>query len=89
MSEFTVKDVTEAVLNFTTVVPVKFVPLMTTLVPTGPLVGVNPVIVGEKSTTMTTNAVISSPLSVVNVAVKGLTPSLRLLTATCQVVADG
>jgi hypothetical protein len=33
-------------LNVTDVVPVKFVPLMVTLVPTGPLVGAKLVIVG-------------------------------------------
>ena len=33
-------------LNFTEVVPVKFVPVTVTVVPTGPLVGVNDVIVG-------------------------------------------
>ena len=41
-------------LNITTVAPVKFVPLIVTLVPTGPLVGVKLVIVG-------------APTSVVNV----------------------
>ena len=35
-----------APLKATTVVPVKLVPLMVTLVPTGPLAGVKPVIVG-------------------------------------------
>jgi hypothetical protein len=34
------------VLNATAVAPVKFVPLIVTLVPTGPLMGVKPVIVG-------------------------------------------
>jgi hypothetical protein len=34
------------VLNVTAVAPVKFVPLMVTLVPTGPLAGVKLVIVG-------------------------------------------
>jgi len=33
-------------LNITAVAPVKFVPLIVTLVPTAPLVGVKPVIVG-------------------------------------------
>ena len=33
-------------LNLTAVAPVKFVPLIVTLVPTGPLVGVKPAIVG-------------------------------------------
>ena len=35
-----------APLNVTPVAPVKLVPLIVTLVPTGPLVGVKPVIVG-------------------------------------------
>jgi hypothetical protein len=34
-------------LNATAVAPVKFVPLIVTLLPTGPLVGVKPEIVGE------------------------------------------
>jgi hypothetical protein len=33
-------------LNFTAVAPVKFAPVMVTLVPTGPLVGLKVVIVG-------------------------------------------
>ena len=37
-------------LNVTAVAPVKFVPLIVTLVPTGPLVGVKVVIVGGNST---------------------------------------
>ena len=39
-----------APLNVTDVAPVKFVPLIVTLVPTGPLVGVKLVIVGELAT---------------------------------------
>ena len=45
VAEFTV-NVALAPLNATTVAPVKLVPLMVTLVPTGPLAGVKPVIVG-------------------------------------------
>jgi hypothetical protein len=37
-------------LNLTAVVPVKFVPLIVTLVPAGPVAGVNVVIVGGLST---------------------------------------
>ena len=37
-------------LNVTVVAPVKFVPLIVTLVPTGPLVGVKLVIVGALTT---------------------------------------
>ena len=89
VAETTVNGFAGTVLNITAVAPVKLVPLMITLVPTEPLVGVKLVIVGDKSTTMTTDAFISSPLLAVNVAVRGLAPSLRLLSATCQVVADG
>ena len=45
VAEFTVK-VALAPLNVTAVAPVKLVPLMVTLVPTGPLAGVKLVIVG-------------------------------------------
>ena len=41
------KVVAAAVLKVTAVAPVKLVPVMTTLVPTGPLVGLKLVIVGE------------------------------------------
>jgi len=40
-----VNDVAGTLLNVTEVAPVRFVPVMTTLVPTGPLAGVNDVIV--------------------------------------------
>src|SRR5467141_1240169 len=45
VAEFTVK-LALTPLNVTAVAPVKFVPLIVTLVPTGPLVGVKLVIVG-------------------------------------------
>ena len=45
MAELTVK-LALTPLNATAVVPVKFVPLIITLVPTGPLAGVKPLIVG-------------------------------------------
>jgi len=47
VAELTVKVVAAAVLKVTAVAPVKLVPVMTTLVPTGPLVGLKLVIVGE------------------------------------------
>jgi hypothetical protein len=47
VAEVTVKEVALTPLNATAVAPVKFVPLIVTLVPTGPLVGVKPEIVGE------------------------------------------
>jgi hypothetical protein len=46
VAELTVKDVAVVVLNFTVVVPQKFVPVMTTDEPTAPLTGENDVIVG-------------------------------------------
>ena len=54
VAEFTVNDVALVALNFTTLVvkfapltvPLKFVPVIVTDVPTGPKVGVNEVIVG-------------------------------------------
>ena len=45
VGEFTVK-VAEVPLKRTAVAPVKFVPVMTTEVPTGPLVGLKPEMVG-------------------------------------------
>ena len=55
VARIAVVDVTEKVvalvpLNRTAVTPVKFVPLMVTLAPAVPLVGVKPVIVGGTST---------------------------------------
>jgi len=46
VSETTVKEVATVPLKNTWVAPVKFVPVMVTAVPTGPLDGVNEVIVG-------------------------------------------
>ena len=43
-------------LYLTTVAPVKVVPLIVTLVPTGPLVGVKPVIVGRGRGTCNTTS---------------------------------
>jgi hypothetical protein len=50
--EFTVKLVVVPLPNRTEVAPVKFVPLIVTLVPTGPLVGLNDVIVGPAAVTV-------------------------------------
>jgi hypothetical protein len=44
--ELTVNVVAAVPLNFTLVAPVKFVPVIETFVPTGPLVGVNELTVG-------------------------------------------
>src|SRR6476661_20284 len=46
VDELTTKLGSAAPLNLTAVAPVKFVPWMSTAVPTGPLVGVNDVTVG-------------------------------------------
>ena len=46
VAELTAKLVAEVFLNFTSVAPERFVPVMTTEVPTGPLIGTNDVIVG-------------------------------------------
>jgi hypothetical protein len=53
VDETTLNVVEETPLNFTPVVPVKFVPMMVTDVPTGPLVGVNEVIVGLAAVVVT------------------------------------
>src|SRR6266853_7004762 len=47
VSEFTVKDEASVPLNLTNEAPVKLPPVMTTLVPTGPLVGEKLVMEGE------------------------------------------
>jgi hypothetical protein len=46
VEEFTVKVVAETPLNLTDVAPVKLLPVIDTIVPTGPEVGVKLVIVG-------------------------------------------
>ncbi len=53
VGELTVKLVALVFLNFTSVAPVKFVPVMTTEVPTGPEVGTNEVIVGAAAAPVT------------------------------------
>src|SRR2546425_13118375 len=60
-SEVTVKGAALTPLNITAVAPVKFVPLIVTLVPTGPLIGVKPVIVGGLTTVTLTAAVAVLP----------------------------
>ena len=52
-------------LNETAVAPVKFVPLIVTLVPTGPLVGVKLVIVGGLAVTVKGLALVAVPPGVV------------------------
>ena len=57
-----------APLNATEVAPVKFVPLIVTLVPTGPLVGVTLVIVGGLAVTVKVLALVAVPAGVVTVS---------------------
>ena len=52
-------------LKATAVAPVKFVPLIVTLVPTGPLVGVKPLIVGGLAVTVKLLALVVVPPAVV------------------------
>ena len=58
-------------MNFTAVVPVKFRPLIVTLVPTGPLVGVKLVIVGA---TVKLPALVAVPPGVVTLSVPVVAP---------------
>ena len=62
-------------LNVTTVAPVKFVPLIVTGVPTGPLVGVKLVIVGALTTITLTAAVAVLPAASRAWAVNACEPS--------------
>jgi hypothetical protein len=62
--DVTVKDVAVP-LNATAVAPVKFVPLIVTLVPAGPLVGVKPVMVGALALTVKVLALVAVPPGVV------------------------
>ena len=55
-------------LNRTAVAPVKFVPLMATLVPAGPLVGVKLVIVGGLAVTVKLLALVAVPPDVVTLS---------------------
>jgi hypothetical protein len=55
-------------LNLTAVTPVKFVPLMETLVPTGPLVGAKPAIVGALADTVKLLALVAVPPDVVTLS---------------------
>src|SRR5439155_13482458 len=59
VSEVTVKGAALTPLNVTAVAPVKFVPLIVTIVPSGPLVGVKLVIVGGFITVTLTAAEVS------------------------------
>jgi hypothetical protein len=67
VAESTVKLVALVVLNFTSVAPVKFVPVITTDVPTGPEIGTNEVIVGAAAAPVTVKSwlLVAVPLGVV------------------------
>src|SRR3974377_1509968 len=52
VAEFTAKELALVPLNFTAVAPVKLAPVITTLVPTGPLVGEKLVIEGAGTVTV-------------------------------------
>jgi hypothetical protein len=68
VAEVTVKLALTA-LNVTAVAPVKFVPLMVTLVPTGPLAGVKLVIVGGAlATTVKLFVLVAVPPGVVTLS---------------------
>ena len=68
MVDVTVKVVALVPLNRTAVTPVKFVPLMVTFAPTGPLVGVKPVIVGALADTVKLLALVAVPPDAVTVS---------------------
>ena len=55
-------------LNVTPVAPVKFVPLIVTLVPAGPLAGVKLVIVGALAVTVKLLALVAVPPGVVTLS---------------------
>jgi hypothetical protein len=58
VAEFTVTEVAVVVLNLTAVVPQNLVPVMVTLVPMGPAVGVNEVIVGAAGAVSTVKSAV-------------------------------
>src|SRR5258705_5105338 len=78
--ELTVK-VAFTPLNATAVAPVKFVPVIVTLVPTGPLVGVKLVIVGGCGGVVTVNALalVAVPPGVVTVTGPVVAPAGTLV----------
>ena len=67
MAEVTVKPAAVP-LNATAVAPVKFVPLIVTLVPVDPLVGVKLVIVGALALTVKLAALVAVPADVVTLS---------------------
>ena len=90
----TVNVVAETPLNFTAVAPVKLVPVIVTDVPTGPLAGVNEVIVGAPVTvTVKLVALVAVPPAVVMemgpvVAPVGTVAVMCVALVTVKVVAE-
>ena len=74
MAELTEK-VAVVPLNRTAVAPVKFVPLIVTLVPVGPLVGVKLVIVGALAVTVKLLALVAVPPGVVTLSEPVVAPA--------------
>ena len=62
-------------LNLTDVAPVRLVPVMTTLVPTGPLVGEKLVIVGAEAVTVKLVELVAVPPGVVTEMVPVVAPA--------------
>jgi hypothetical protein len=91
---FTVKPGAFTLLNETAVAPVKLVPLIVTDVPTGPLVGLNDVIVGAPVVvTVKVFELVAVPLGVVTeigpvVAPEGTVALIRVAFCTVKVVAE-
>jgi hypothetical protein len=79
-------------LNRTLVAPVRFVPLIVTAVPTGPLDGLNDVIVGAEAVTVKSPALVAVPPGVVAeifpvVAPEGTVASMRMAETTVKLAA--
>ena len=72
-SESTLKVPEEVPLNLTALVPVKFEPLIVTLIPTGPLVGEKPLMTGGKFTVKSV-ALVAVPAPVVTVNFPAVAP---------------
>jgi len=81
----TVNDVATVVLNLTAVAPVKFVPVIVTRVPMGPVVGVKELIVGRDAVTVKLPVLVAVPPGVVTVIFPVVAP---VGTVTVIDVAD-
>jgi hypothetical protein len=92
VAELTSKLVAAVRLNVTPVAPVRFVPVMTTVVPTGPLIGTNDVIVGAVERTVKFEGLAAVPPGVVTpigpvVAPVGTTAVICVAELTVKLVA--